>query len=76
MEYRRLLAQDKRRKDKELGKCRSCSNLATPGQTRCPTCAEKHREYGRSSNANRRASASGNQAENVAGHDGTENDKH
>ena len=47
MEYRRLLAQEKRQRAKELGQCRSCSNPAKPGQTRCPTCAEKHREYNR-----------------------------
>ena len=43
-EYRRLLAQEKRRKAKELGLCKTCSNQAIPGQTRCPTCAEKHRK--------------------------------
>ena len=57
MEYQRLLAQEKRRKAKELGKCRSCSNPATPGQTRCPTCAEKHRQSRGRSDANRRAQA-------------------
>ena len=53
-QYRRLLAQERRRKAKELGQCRSCSNLAIPGQTRCPTCAEKRREYGRRRDAKRR----------------------
>ena len=57
MEYRRLRAQEKRRKAKALGLCRSCSNPAITGQTRCPTCAEKHREYGRRSNAGRKAAA-------------------
>ena len=55
MEYRRLLAQEKRRKAKELGKCRTCSNQAIPGQTRCPTCAEKHQQSRRRSDADRRA---------------------
>ena len=54
MEYGRLRAQEKRRKAKELGKCRTCSNQAIPGQTRCPTCAEKHREYKRRSRTKRR----------------------
>ena len=43
-EYRRLLAQEKRRKAKELGLCRDYPNAATPDQTRCETCTKKHRE--------------------------------
>ena len=57
MEYRRLLAQEKRQRAKELGKCRTCSNQATPSQTRCPTCAEKHRQSRRRNDAERRESA-------------------
>ena len=34
-----------RRKAKELGQCRSCSEPSIPGQTRRPTFAEKRREY-------------------------------
>ena len=59
MEYRRLLAQEKRRKARELGQCRSCSNPAIPGQTRCPTCTEKHRESRRRSDAKRKTAAKG-----------------
>ena len=54
-EYWRLLAQEKRQRAKELGQCRNCSKQAIPGQTRCPTCAEKHRESRRRGNAKRRA---------------------
>ena len=52
-----LYAQEHRRKAKELGQCRSCSTPAIPGQTRCPTCAEKHLEYRRIYDAKRRAMA-------------------
>ena len=31
-----------RQRRKELGICRDCKNLAVPGKTRCPDCAEKH----------------------------------
>ena len=53
-EHHRLHAQESRRKAKELGLCKSCPNPAKPGQTRCPTCAEKHRESNRRSNAKRK----------------------
>ena len=52
--YRSLLAQERRRKAKELGKCKSCPNPAKPGQTRCPTCTEKHHEYNRRIGAKQR----------------------
>ena len=42
-EYRRIHVQEKRRKDKELGLCVDCPNPAQLNQTRCSTCAEKHR---------------------------------
>jgi hypothetical protein len=29
---------------KELGICQDCKNLAVPGKTLCPDCAEKHRQ--------------------------------
>ena len=43
-EYHRRYAQEQRQKAKELGKCRDCSKPAISGQTRCPTCAENHRQ--------------------------------
>ena len=52
-EYRRLQAQEQRRKAKEIGKCRDCSEPAIPDQSRCPTCAEKHRVARRQWQANR-----------------------
>ena len=60
-QHRRLLAQERRRKAKELGQCRNCSEPSIPGQTRCPTCAEKHRESRIRSNAKRK-----NLSENAA----------
>ena len=58
MEYNRRLAQEQRQKAKELGKCRNCTeHTAIPGQTRCTTCAEAHRQSRRQSDANRRAAA-------------------
>ena len=56
-EYQRLREQESRKRAKELGKCRSCSNPAIPGQTRCPTCAERHRESRIRSNAKRKVTA-------------------
>ena len=55
MEYRRLREQIRRQRAKALGLCRSCSNPAIPGQTRCLTCAEKHRQSRRVNDARRRA---------------------
>ena len=42
---------------KETGKCRDCPNPAILGQTKCQTCAEKHRQRRRKSDAARRARA-------------------
>ena len=41
-ELRRVRAAEERQRRKELGICRDCKNLAVPGKTRCPDCAEKH----------------------------------
>ena len=57
MEYNRRLAQEQRRIAKATGKCKSCPEPAIPRQTRCPTCAENHRQSRRSSDAKRRAAA-------------------
>ena len=58
MEYNRRLAQEQRQKAKELGKCRNCTeHTAILHQTRCPTCAENHRQSRRLSDARRRAAA-------------------
>ena len=59
-EYNRHYAQDLRQKARELGRCRDCTkHTAIPGQTRCPECAENHRQSRRRSDAKRRASANG-----------------
>ena len=42
-EYRRLHAQAQRRQAKEKGLCVTCGKPAIPDQTRCETCAERHR---------------------------------
>ena len=58
MEYNRRLAQEQRQKAKELGRCRNCTkHTAIPGQTRCPECAEAHRQSRRRGDAKRRAAA-------------------
>ena len=44
MEAKKRAEQERRRRARELGLCRDCSNKAIPGQTRCETCAEKHRQ--------------------------------
>ena len=58
-EYNRRLAQERRQKAKELGKCRNCSRPAILNETRCPTCVEHHRQSRRRSDARRRAAARG-----------------
>ena len=55
MEYNRRLAQEQRQQAKELGKCRDCPGPAITGQTRCPVCAEAHRQSRRRSDARRTA---------------------
>ena len=57
MEYNRRLAQEQRRIAKATGKCRGCPKPAIPEQTRCPRCAEHHRQSRRRSDAKRRAAA-------------------
>ena len=44
MEVKKRAEQERRRRARELGLCRDCNNKAIPGQTRCDTCAEKHRQ--------------------------------
>ena len=56
-EQNRLRAQEKRLKAKDLGICKSCPNPAKQGETRCETCAEKHRVGRRKNDAQRRAAA-------------------
>ena len=43
--------QKRRQRAKELGLCRHCSAEAIPSQTRCETCAEKHRQARRKNGA-------------------------
>ena len=53
-EQHRLLEQERRRKAREQGLCRDCRNPAIPAQTRCPTCANRHRVSRRRWQAERR----------------------
>ena len=53
-ELKRRSTQDRRDKAKSLGLCVECGAPPIPDQTRCPTCAEKHRASRRRSNATRR----------------------
>ena len=50
-EQHRSYAANWRAEHKASGLCVNCSNPAVEGQTRCPTCAEKHHD----SNMRRRA---------------------
>ena len=43
-ELRNVRAAEERQRRKELGLCRDCPSKAIKGQTRCPECAEKHRQ--------------------------------
>ena len=54
-EAHRLQERERRRKAKELGICRECSNPAKPGETRCEPCAEKHGVERRRWQTNRKA---------------------
>ena len=56
-EYRRRYAEEQRQRAKLLGKCRNCSKPAIPGQSRCFSCAEAHRQSPRRSYAKRRGTA-------------------
>ena len=40
----RARAAENRRKLKDSGLCKDCRQPAIPGQTRCPSCVEKHRQ--------------------------------
>ena len=51
----RRTQQEKRQKAKALGMCRNCNNKAILDQTRCDTCAERHRVSRRRNDADRRA---------------------
>ena len=51
---------NKRQRAKELGICSACSQPAIAGQTRCPTCAEKHRTWNRQNSEQRRSSEGAN----------------
>ena len=56
-------SQAKRRAERiEHGLCVSCSNTVITGETRCPSCAERHRESRRGSDAKR---------QDIAGHTAT-----
>ena len=53
-ELKRRSTQDRRDKAKSLLSWVECGAPPIPDQTRCPTCAEKHRASRRRSNATRR----------------------
>ncbi len=48
-------AKRRRQPSTELGKCIDCSQQAIPDETRCPSCAEKHRQAHKNATAERRA---------------------
>ena len=56
-QYRRQYNRKLSKIAHETGKCKHCPNPAILGQTRCETCAERHREYRRRSDAKQKAMA-------------------
>lgn len=59
-EFNRRWIAEKRRRSRELGLCRDCPNPpkpALPGAARCEECAEKHRQYRRKYDKEKRAKA-------------------
>ena len=54
-EAQRKVHQRKRDKAKQSGNCVNCSNKAIKNQTRCETCAEKHRKSRRRNRENKKA---------------------
>ena len=54
-EYKRKRQRRADQIAKETGKCKRCSSPAIPGQTRCETCAEKHRIERRTSDSKKRS---------------------
>ena len=55
MEYHRLHQKKRGQEAKVLGLCTSCRRPAIPGQTRCETCAEAHRQSRRRNEAHRKS---------------------
>ena len=53
-EAQRKVHQRKREEAKQSGKCVRCPNQAIEGQTRCETCAEKHRKSRRRNPENKK----------------------
>ena len=51
----RVRATDKRQRSKELGLCKHCPAKPIKGQTRCPSCAARHRQYNDNFSPKRRA---------------------
>ena len=51
----RVRAAEKRQRSKELGLCNHCPATAIKGQTRCPSCAARHRQYNDNFSPKRRA---------------------
>ena len=60
-QYAREREKNKRQRAKELGLCRTCSQPAISNQTRCPSCAAKHRRGNATITAKRRAAKSKDQ---------------
>ena len=57
--YQRASDAKQRTERIELGLCVSCSNTAIAGQTRCPSCAEKHRQGNRLRNSRQTSPSTG-----------------
>ena len=53
-EHGRARTAPRRQRQLELGLCVSCSNEPIEGQTRCPECAERHRQHWQNSQPKRK----------------------
>ena len=63
----RARAVERRRKLKEQGLCKHCRQPAIPGQTRCSSCAQKHRQAWRPRTSRRSDQGKGVKAPNLQG---------
>ena len=54
-QFHRDSQKRQRQRKKELGRCKTCPQPIIPGQTRCPSCAAKHRQSHKNATATRQA---------------------
>ena len=60
-QFHRDSQKRQRQRKKELGRCKTCPQPIIPGQTRCPSCAAKHRQSHKNATATRQAARTATQ---------------